>query len=106
MHHTLCPRYWHARSNPAWARVSFANTTVWEVRVTNRCDCCGERLTGAQVFLGTAEGEVQCGQDIAETAACGTAVVSCGGLRAAGHQSTQPRNVATIRSNPNSGRAA
>ena len=76
--------YWHAPSSASssWAKITFKEqSTISEVRVTNRCDCCGERITGAKVFIGiagTRNSEVQCGEPIPATNNCADAVVDCG----------------------------
>jgi hypothetical protein len=85
--HTGAKRgYWHSTQDsadgPQWAKIVFLDrSTVAQVRVTNRCDGCAERLTGAKVFIGQLDdsnAEIQCGGDMPATAACTDAILACG----------------------------
>jgi serine/threonine protein kinase len=80
--HASYNQFWQSATsdNTAWAKVTFKQRSlISRVQVTNRCDCCDERLTGARVYIGqSADGdEMQCGDSIPAIGACEDAVLSC-----------------------------
>lgn len=76
--------YWHSlgglTGKTAWAKVVFKErSSVHQVRLTNRCDQNGDRISGAKVFIGQSDSndERQCGGSIPPTSLCSDAVVIC-----------------------------
>lgn len=55
-------------------RTAHVGIAVGDVKIQNRCDCCGDRLAGFSVFAGTK----LCGTIPAGTKDCGTYTVNCG----------------------------
>jgi len=62
----------HNEPNPWWNVDFGATKTIEKVQVTNRADCCGERLTGFSVYADAAEcaSNVQINQGETKTVAC------------------------------------
>jgi len=74
--HSYYQNLWHSSysDDSPWAKVNLeCGKLITKVVVRNRCDCCGDRLNGAQVYVGNEK----CGAPISGAKRCESVEVIC-----------------------------
>lgn len=78
----MMEKFWYSKGHSAWAIFPLPNAQfkVGLVLVTNRCGCCGQRLSSAAIYVRSASGREQlCGRIQSGTTSCLTYTVDCAG---------------------------